>query len=156
MPGQSGPGASQKGRWLMTRTLLFAGRDRSQHRPSGIGKWTDQVLGPAYHNYRPDQAWSPAVNVYEDATSYCVVVDLAGVHRNEIDLLVKDGMMTISGRRSMPGPVDLVGKAKVHLMEVEYGQFFRSIELPDEVDVEAIGDAKYRGGFLWIRLPKKV
>ena len=140
----------------MVRTLLFAGRDKRQHHPGGIGKWVDQVLGPAYHNYRPGQAWSPAVNLYEDAVSYFVVVDLAGVRRNEIELLVKDGMMTISGRRTMPGPADMAGKAKVHLMEVEYGQFFRSLELPDDVDVEAIGDGKYRGGFLWIRLPKKV
>ncbi len=140
----------------MARTLLFAGRDRRQNLPGGAGRWDQQISEPAYNNYRSGQAWSPSVNIYEDATTYFVVVDLAGVQRNDINLMVKDGMMAISGQRSMPGACDLAGKAKVHLMEIEYGQFFRSIELPENVNVEVISDAKYRSGFLWIQLPKKV
>ena len=66
------PGGKSERALAMVRTLLFAERDRRQHRPGGIGKWIDQVLRPAYHNYRPGQAWSPAVNLYEDAVSMMI------------------------------------------------------------------------------------
>ena len=46
------------------------------------------------------------------------------------------------------------GPVRAHHMEIDSGRFCREIDLPGNVDVEAI-EATYRNGFLWIRLPKK-
>ena len=42
-----------------------------------MGKLADQ-LQKTYYNYRCDQAWRPAVNLYETKSAYLVCVDLAG------------------------------------------------------------------------------
>jgi HSP20 family molecular chaperone IbpA len=39
-------------------------------------------------------------------------------------------------------------------MEIDYGPFERTVQLPDEVDVNKV-HAEQREGFLWIHLPLK-
>jgi HSP20 family molecular chaperone IbpA len=39
-------------------------------------------------------------------------------------------------------------------MEIDHGPFVREVELPDDIDHEAIR-ATYRVGLLWIELPKR-
>lgn len=109
-----------------------------------------------YYNYRGDQAWTPAVNLYETATAYLVCVDLAGVEKEKIDLEVRDQRLTLRGSRAVPlesakGPA---GRISVHLMEIDHGAFAREVELPKNVERENIV-ASHRNGLLWIELPKK-
>ena len=117
-----------------------------------MGKWVDQVLGPTYHNYSSTEAWSPSINVYEDQTHYCLVVDLAGVAAEDI-LRVEEGRLIISGSRETPGLEKLSGPVRVHHMEIDHGRFCRTFKVPDDVDKDRI-EASYRNGMLWIRMPK--
>jgi HSP20 family protein len=117
-------------------------------------KWMDQVLGPVYRQYLPGEAWSPAVNLYEDDVAYHVVVDLAGVSHKMIDLRVEKEHLIISGDRPTPRPLCVEGLAHMHLMEIDHGTFCRSVEIPEWVDQERIV-ASYRCGMLHVYLPKK-
>jgi hypothetical protein len=45
-------------------------------------------------------------------------------------------------------------RPKVHLMEIDHGAFGRVVELPRDVQRDAIS-ARYVNGMLWIELPKK-
>jgi len=119
-----------------------------------IGKWVDNVLGPGYHKFCPGEAWNPAINIYESRSSYLVVVDLAGIKAEGIDLRTEKGLLVLSGRRDAPGLNDADSDTRCHLLEIDHGKFSRRVELPQTADVDAIS-ASYRNGFLWIRIPKK-
>lgn len=122
--------------------------------------------------YSPD-TWTPNVNLYETAESYFVCVDLAGVDKEKIDVEVADQRLTLRGNRAVPSPdsldVESSGgegppaappgepppkKAKLHLMEIDHGQFTREVELPPDANRECIS-ATYRSGMLWVEIPKK-
>lgn len=108
----------------------------------------------------PPDHFVPAVNLYELAESYVVCVDLAGVDRETINLTVIDNRLILRGRRDMPRCPDDVCKRsipskrmKIHLMEIDHGNFGREVELPEDVDRNNI-HAVHREGLLWVELPK--
>src|SRR5688500_3780260 len=43
--------------------------------------------------------WSPALDVYDDKDSFLVVCELPGMKKDEIEISLHDGMLTISGER---------------------------------------------------------
>ncbi len=125
-----------------------------------VVRWVDRVLGPSYQRYNAEHGWAPAVNIYEDAEGYHVVVDLAGTKAEEIDLHVENGLLRISGRRPMPMETHQPQqqrrrrRIRVHVMEIDHGSFCRNLELPSDVNAEDI-TANYRGGFLRIHMPRR-
>ncbi len=122
-----------------------------------LNSWVDHVLGTGYHKYCPGEAWSPSINLYENESSYFLVVDLAGVRGEEIVLNVEEDMIVLSGHRDMPMMHDWSEPMRVHLMEIDQGQFRCRLPLPKDVDVDAAmrEEATYRCGYLWVRLPKR-
>lgn len=139
----------------MVLSTRAAGEDKLTSVARQMSKWMDHVLKGNYHKYSPDESWSPAINLYEDESQYWVVVDLAGVKAEHIDLRVSDGVLIFSGERSAPSMKDPSGQLEMHLMEIDHGRFCRTLELPSAVDVDSVS-AEYRNGYLWIRLPKSV
>ena len=116
-----------------------------------------------YYNFYPSDIWTPNVNLYENDSAYIICVDLAGVDKDKIDVVVHDQTVTLKGTRHVPlHDVDECAPAqssqppervKVHLMEIDHGSFSRTVELPQDVHREKI-NATYRNGMLWIELPK--
>jgi HSP20 family protein len=121
-----------------------------------MNRMIDQ-LSKGYFNFCPSETWTPNVNLYETPKAYMVCVDLAGVDKGKIHLEVIDGRLTLKGTRAVPMKSKKVagGKVRIHLMEIDHGQFVRQVELPEDVRAEKIA-ASFRDGMLWIDLPKKV
>ena len=124
-----------------------------------MSRWVDGVLGRDYHRYRPAQAWNPAINLYEDEAGFHLVADLAGIDPEVIDLRVEKNRLILRGQRPAPRPPDCSDKQsaaalRLHHMEIEYGPFVRTVDLPEAIDVKGI-EAVYRNGFLWIKMPRK-
>ena len=136
------------------RVSLQAAQDPLPSMAKHMKKWMDQVLGPAYRQYLPGEAWSPAVNLYEDDVAYHLVADLAGVSHKMIDLRVETGRLIICGDRPTPRPLRVEGLAHMHLMEIDHGAFCRSVDIPESVDQHRI-TASCRCGLLHVHLPKK-
>ena len=65
-------------------------------------RWVDQVIGARYQKYRHDETWQPPINLYEDAESYCVVVDLAGVDAQSLDLRTEGGYLIAQTHSQAP------------------------------------------------------
>jgi HSP20 family protein len=117
-----------------------------------------------FFNFCPSETWTPNVNLYENDTAYLVCVDLAGVDKEKIEVVVADQKLTLRGARLVPtfpelesqgaGPGEPHPKVRVHVMEIDHGPFCREVELPADVDRDRIG-AAHRNGLLWIELPKK-
>lgn len=134
--------------------LQAAQEDKFSSVAKQMGKWVDQVLGKGFHKFRTEETWSPAIDLYEDDTHYCVVVDLAGVVADEIELHPEGEMLVLSGYRPTPGVSEATGNVKLHHMEIDHGRFSRSLEIPGNVDPDRI-EAFYKSGLLWVRLPKR-
>ena len=94
--------------------------------------------------------WKPAVDVYDNDNSIVVKAEMPGVDKKDIDISIKDGILTLTGERSVDNEVK---DNDVYFMERAYGRFHRSFRLPGEVDPDAI-KADYRDGVLKVEIPK--
>jgi len=113
----------------------------------------DKVYDPGYHHYCPGEAWTPAMNLYQDDRNYYAVVNLAGVGCQSIEMDVSKGKLVIAGHRPTPPPPAVFGKLELFHMEIDHGRFSRAIDLPDTVDADNI-EAVYRAGQLLVTMPK--
>lgn len=107
-----------------------------------------------FHEYCPGHTWSPAINVYEDDENIYVIVDLAGVGTQAIDLDFRDGRLIISGHRPSPPPPEVRGRLHVRHMEIDHGHFCRELAITEPIDPEGI-QAVYRTGQLLVTLPRQ-
>jgi HSP20 family protein len=94
--------------------------------------------------------FNPTVNTREGENAYHVEVDLPGVKKDDINVDVKDNVVTISGERKTKKEVKEEDYYKV---ESAYGKFERSFTLPENVDVENI-HAESQDGVLEVVIPK--
>lgn len=101
------------------------------------------------------QSWEPAINAYRCQKCILICVDLAGVERSQIDLMVEPQRVLIRGARELPEPTLAEGRAvRLLAMEIDYGPFEREVALPAEVEINQ-ASAEQRNGLLWISLPLK-
>src|SRR3954447_9018558 len=115
---------------------------------------TYELSRPQFSRFAP-QAWRPAINAYRCDTSIRICVDLAGVDRSLIDLIVEPRRLVIRGTRELPEPTGDEGCAlQLLAMEIDYGPFIREVPLPADVETEQ-AHAEQRNGLLWISLPLK-
>ncbi|HEX8322574.1 MAG TPA: Hsp20/alpha crystallin family protein [Tepidisphaeraceae bacterium] len=109
-----------------------------------------------YFGFAPADTWTPNVNLYESDQCYLVCVDLAGVEKENIDVIVHNQRLKLTGQRAAPtreAPDPCSTRLRVHLMEIDHGAFSREVELPADVDQKRIA-ASFENGLLWIELPK--
>ncbi len=93
--------------------------------------------------------WSPKVDVKERDGKFIVRADLPGMSRDDLKVDVRDGVLTIQGERRQETKEENEGR---YYSECSYGNFFRSIPLPDGVD-PAKAEANFRDGVLEISIP---
>jgi HSP20 family protein len=124
-----------------------------------MSKMMDQ-LQKGFFSFCSNETWTPAVNLYENDTMYIVCVDLAGVDKEKIDVVVVENRLRLRGQRHAPLPPAQMeagspaGRLRVHLMEIDHGTFRREVQLPDDVAKEEVR-ASYQNGMLWVELPKQ-
>ncbi|MDD5760321.1 MAG: Hsp20/alpha crystallin family protein [Desulfobulbaceae bacterium] len=114
--------------------------------------------------------WQPPVDIYESAEEITVYCEVAGVIKDSLELLVEEHQIHISGRRQLPrmqvkvkdGMVSLVPGmteerpvVSIHQLEIELGDFARTVVLPVLVDVEQVASSCL-DGILVVSLKKKV
>jgi HSP20 family protein len=97
------------------------------------------------------QAWTPAVDVYEDENAYLIKLELPEVNRDDVKVNLNENTLSISGERRVENEQK---RENYHRVERSYGQFYRSFTLPPNVDTGAI-KAEFKDGMLRLTLPKK-
>ncbi|MFH2002256.1 MAG: Hsp20/alpha crystallin family protein [Planctomycetota bacterium] len=95
----------------------------------------------------PMRYLTPAVDIYETNNGLCVVADMPGVSREDLNIQVEEGILTIQGRTS------LSGRKLPTSEEYKLFNYFRQFELSDDVDHEHI-QAELKNGVLTLSLPK--
>ena len=93
--------------------------------------------------------WSPALDLYESGENIVAVIELPGMRKEDIDISLHDGTLTISGERKR----ESTNGDKAQRTERYVGTFRRSITLPTRVDAGKV-NATYEDGILKVTLPK--
>ena len=94
------------------------------------------------------QGWTPAMDLCETAQAYILTAELPGVAREQVRIDIRDGKLTLHGRREAR-----VSCERYHQVERGHGEFCRSVVLPQAVDTSAIS-AEMRDGVLTVTVPK--
>ena len=94
--------------------------------------------------------WNPAVDVYEDKDNVIVKAEVPGLKKEEIQVTLHNGVLSISGERKSEEKVE---GAETHRSERFVGRFQRTVTLPSEVKGDQV-KAQYTDGILTITLPK--
>jgi len=97
------------------------------------------------------KSFTPAVNEKVDEKGYHLEIDLPGVKKENIEISVNDGILTISGERKLEKKEE---KENYTRIESFFGRFERSFKLPADANLDNI-EAKYEDGVLKIFIPKK-
>lgn len=94
--------------------------------------------------------WSPALDLYDQKDDFVVTVELPGMKKEDIQISLHDGVLTVSGERKH----EFEGEAgKTFRSERYFGKFQRSLTLPALVDSGKV-TASYKDGILSVTLPK--
>jgi len=92
----------------------------------------------------------PAVDLVEKNGGYEVQAELPGLTRDQVEVRVADGVLTIKGEKSAEREDDQNG---YYLRERSYGSFQRTFRVPAGVETDKI-EAKFENGVLKVSMPK--
>jgi HSP20 family protein len=108
-------------------------------------------LGGMPSPFNGDAIVVPSVDLAETDKEMTLTVELPGMEEKDVDLSVRNGMLTLKGEKKYEHEDE---KEDLYMVERRYGSFQRSFRLPDTVDAEKI-DAKFDKGVLRVVMPKK-
>jgi HSP20 family protein len=95
-------------------------------------------------------AFLPAMDVSENEKRYTITVEIPGVKREDVQVELEDGVLTIRGEKSSEREEK---KERSRYAERSYGSFRRSFRLPSDADAEQL-EAAFKDGVLTITLRK--
>jgi HSP20 family protein len=94
--------------------------------------------------------WTPALDVHEDKDNVYLRVEVPGMKKEDINLSLHDGSLSISGERKHE---EKSQEAEVYRAERFFGRFQRTVTLPTPVEADKV-KAQYHDGILTVTLPK--
>src|SRR5262249_23539956 len=74
-----------------------------------------------------EASWEPPIDVLETEKELLIFVALPGVDLDEVNVVIENGMLIVSGRRTLPAEVQ---NARIHRLELPQGHFERRVLLP--------------------------
>ena len=95
--------------------------------------------------------WAPLADVSENDGEYIIKAELPEVRKEDVNVTVQDGVLTLSGERKQEEREE---NERVHRIERFYGSFARRFALPENADEQGIR-AECRDGVIVIRIPKQ-
>jgi HSP20 family protein len=137
-------------RWQRSALPTWPGFGRLTNLRDEIDRLFEVPLAELARSSQLLSGWTPAFDVYEDKDNFYVRAELPGMRKEDIDLSMHNGSLSISGERKSD---DKLKEAEVYRAERFFGRFQRTITLPTQVAVEKI-KAQYKDGILSVTLPK--
>jgi HSP20 family protein len=123
------------------RTPAFGGRSPW----SGLESEIDRLFETAMTDFGGTSANRFPVDLYEDENNTYVRAELPGVNRDDINVEMTEGYLTIAASRKSGG-----GNGQ----DEESFSFSRAVSIADEVDAGKV-NAAYENGVLTVTLPKR-
>ena len=104
-----------------------------------------------WDNYEVGNWYTPALEAKETTDSYLFSLDLPGIEEKDLDISMKEGTLTISGKREHEKVSD---EESYYACERCYGSFSRSFTLPNTADADSVS-AELKNGVLTVSVGKK-
>lgn len=101
-------------------------------------------------NPKMQGTWNPAVDIYEDNEKFVLKAELPGMEQQDIQISLENNTISIKGDRKVEMPPK---EGHYHKLERMSGNFFRSFNLPSNINNEKVS-AHFKNGVLEIELPK--
>ncbi|WP_353269682.1 MULTISPECIES: Hsp20/alpha crystallin family protein [unclassified Wolbachia] len=92
----------------------------------------------------------PACDFYETKESYCLSLELPGISKESIDISISGDSLIVKGEKTCNN--ESKDKQFYH-RERYYGSFYRSIQLPVNVEQDKVS-ANFSDGVLHVTIPK--
>jgi HSP20 family protein len=115
---------------------------------SDMNRLFDGFFGGAANDQH--RRWIPAMDLVETEDHLVLRADLPGIEEDDVDIEVKDGLLTVSGERKSEHEEKSEGFYRV---ERAFGSFSRSLTLPQGIDTDSIS-ADFDRGVLEVKIPK--
>ena len=109
-----------------------------------------QQLTKPQEQTRPGRYFVPDVNIYEFDESLKLWADMPGVKEKDVNVALKDGVLTIVGQVA----TDMYAGLRPVYTEYNVGNYYREFALNEDIDESKIR-ATLKNGVLELELPKK-
>jgi HSP20 family protein len=117
---------------------------------SDMNRLFDGFFGGRGANSGTGRRWIPAMDLVETQDHLVLRADLPGMSEDDLDIEIKDGVLTVSGERKAEQGQKEEGFYRV---ERAFGRFSRSLSLPEGVSADKV-NAKFDRGVLEVKIPK--
>jgi HSP20 family protein len=94
--------------------------------------------------------WAPSADISETDKEYVIRAELPAVKKEDVQVTLDDGMITIKGERKQQREDK---NEKFHRVESFYGSFERRFSLPENVNADTIR-CESKDGILTVHIPK--
>ena len=125
--------------WMWSEALQMLARAERLHR---------EVFNPPGPS-RGAVSWEPPVDVLETEDAVLVLVALPGVDPEQVQLVIRNGVLLIAGERVLPRELRT---AVIHRIELPQGRFERQVRLPAGTYEQPVSGVA--NGCLIVKLPK--
>ena len=115
-----------------------------------INRLFESPLGDLDRDFEFFNVWSPVLDLYEDKDNLIVRAELPGMKKEDIDVSLHEGTLTISGERRVEKRAEDVEPSRA---ERFFGRFQRTFTLQKSVEFNKV-TATYKDGILTVTLPK--
>lgn len=92
----------------------------------------------------------PLINIWANADEVVLTTEIPGIDAKSVEISVAGRTVSVRGSKE---PEPETAGTTYHRRERWYGQFSKTIELPFNVEADAV-DARFRKGVLYVTLPK--
>lgn len=114
------------------------------------------LLNRHFDNYFPNGYWedvnklSMPIEVTDKGSEYDIRAELPGIKKEDLDIDIENDFLKINAKK-----IDETKEEEKNYKhsEFSYGEFSRTIQLPEEIDIERT-EAKLEHGVLMINAPK--
>ena len=106
---------------------------------------------PLWQRFAAFEKGMPKVDVIDRDTEVVVRAEVPGFEREELDVSVTDGAVTIKGEHREESKEE---EGEYFYSEISQGSFTRTVALPSEIDADKAA-ASFKNGVLELTLPKR-
>ena len=108
------------------------------------------LRNPAYGLGVSGPGGYPPVNIFDSGDGTVIIAEVPGIDPQSISVSGQARTLTIKGERRREVSTEAIG---FHRRERSFGEFSRSIQLPEQLDLDK-AVASYNAGMLTVRIPK--
>jgi HSP20 family protein len=108
-----------------------------------------QEVSATAEQTRPGPTFTPSVDIFETETGITLLADIPGVKAKDIDIDLRDNILTLAGEVASPEGSDEMDVLK----EYRTGKYVRQFTLSEAIDQSKI-NADLKNGVLRLVLPK--